>query len=403
MSDATAPAGTDDAAGQTFLVGPDLYLRGLRAEDAARSVALRPSPFPISAQRLEEDLKKDVPKDWDKHVLRLVACRRGDGEVLGSAAIDLNEDWPSALFRIHAAPWLDAAEQDRVKADVLRLVVPWLIDERGTISAAVDLDGGQPASLAVAAEVGMHEAYRFRGGFWRDGAQHDWTCWQRLNPNWVEKLGDPGPGILVAGEPVAEPKSPAPRRWPESPFPMPPNAVVASERLALRPFEVGEARAVADTFRHEPEAGFGHHRTPISPLLLADWWGGMGEHDPPHELDLAIVLRETGALIGEVGLYYLDWIGRTAETGIWIYRPEHRGGGLGTEAKHLLLEYAFDRLGLRMLWSWVHTENPRSAAAVRKQGYRDAGRYDWVGLGPNGFRSALLFDLLADEWRAARR
>lgn len=403
MSDAPEPPMTDDSAGQTFLVGSDLYLRAPRAEDAARSVALRPSPFPIAAQRLDEDLKKEIPKDWGKPILRLVACRRGDGEILGSTALDLHEDWPSALFRIHAAPWLDAQAQDRVKAGVLRLVVPWLIEERGTISVAADLDGGQPASLAAATEVGMREAYRFRGGFWRDGAQHDWTCWQRLHPNWVEKLGDPGPGILVAGDPVADPKAPAPLRWPESPHPMPPNAIIASQRLALRPFEVGDARSVADSFRREPEAGFGHSRAPISPLLLADWWGSLGEHDPPDELDLAIVLRETGAVIGDVGLFYLDWIGRTAETSIWIYRPEHRGGGLGTEAKHLLLEYAFDRLGLRLLWSWVNTANLRSAAAVRKQGYRDAGRYDWVGLGPDGFRSARLFDLLADEWRAARR
>jgi hypothetical protein len=35
--------------------------------------------------------------------------------------------------------------------------------------------------------------------------------------------------------------------------------------------------------------------------------------------------------------------------------------------------------------------------------FRGAGCYDCIGLGPNGFRSALLFDLLADEWRAARR
>ncbi|MGI9254504.1 MAG: GNAT family N-acetyltransferase, partial [Thermomicrobiales bacterium] len=103
------------------------------------------------------------------------------------------------------------------------------------------------------------------------------------------------------------------------------------------------------------------------------------------------------------GIYYADWLSRTAETGTWIYRPAHRGGGLGTEAKHLLLEWAFQRAGLNMVWSWVFEGNDRSAAALRKQGYRDAGRIDWVNRTGGGLRNARVFDLLASEWRAARR
>ena len=64
-----------------------------------------------------------------------------------------------------------------------------------------------------------------------------------------------------------------------------------------------------------------------------------------------------------------------------------------------LLEYAFDQLGLNMIWAWVKTLNPRSQAGLRKQGYRDAGRFTWTGFGPDGFENALMFDLLASEWR----
>jgi RimJ/RimL family protein N-acetyltransferase len=403
MSEATTTSDpVDDSAGQTFLIGDDIFLRGPRIDDAKRSAALRPSPFPVATERAEKELREALPKALDKRILPLVVCRRGDGEPVGSTALDLGEDWPSALFRVHAAPWLAASAQDELVANVLRLVVPWLSEERGTVSVAADLDGGMRATLAAAAEVGMREAYRLRGGFWRDGARRDWTCWQKLHPAWVERMGDPGPGILVAGEPVVDPKGPTPLRWPESPFPLPPNTFIASPRLALRPFEVADAPAVADSFRREPDP-FRLGRYPLSPVVLSTWWEEQGEHEPQADVELAVVLRETGQVIGDIGVYRTDWVGRTAETGIWLYRPEHRGGGLGTEAKHLLLEYAFDRLDLHLLWSWVDATNLRSAAAVRKQGYRDAGRYDWVGLGPAGFRSALLFDLLASEWRAARR
>ena len=113
-------------------------------------------------------------------------------------------------------------------------------------------------------------------------------------------------------------------------------------------------------------------------------------------------MRENGELIGENALYNLDWLARSAESGTWIYRPEFRSSGYGTEAKHLLLEYGFERLGLNMIWSWVKMLNTRSQAALRKQGYRDAGRLNWVNLGQGGFEDAAMFDILAAEWRAAR-
>ena len=68
----------------------------------------------------------------------------------------------------------------------------------------------------------------------------------------------------------------------------------------------------------------------------------------------------------------------------------------------MLLEYAFERLGLNMIWSWVKMSNTRSQAALRKQGYRDAGRVHWVNFAPAGFDDAAMFDILASEWRAAR-
>jgi len=128
----------------------------------------------------------------------------------------------------------------------------------------------------------------------------------------------------------------------------------------------------------------------------------MGVKEPASEFELAVVLRESGELIGENGLYSIDWLARTAESGTWIFRPEYRGSGYGTEAKHLLLEYAFERLGLNMIWSWVKMSNTRSQAALRKQGYRDAGRLHWVNLGAGEFDDAAMFDVLASEWRVAR-
>jgi RimJ/RimL family protein N-acetyltransferase len=86
-----------------------------------------------------------------------------------------------------------------------------------------------------------------------------------------------------------------------------------------------------------------------------------------------------------------------------MYDPEFRGSGYGSEAKHLLLEYCFDILGLRVVQSRVSTENARSAAALRKQGYTESGVLPWVELDHGHLSGDVIFHLSAETWRALPR
>jgi RimJ/RimL family protein N-acetyltransferase len=386
--------------GSSFLVGDSIYVRGLELSDAKQAMGWRPSPFPISSEQVEEQLKKQVPDAAERREVRLVACRRSDGAAIGSVLVEFSSP-PSAYLRMSAAQAL-GARGDELQAEMLGVILPWLTDERHCPSIHLTSDSDLIAVARRALALGMTEAVRLRQGIWRDGAHHDWLELEYLHPAWVEKLGDPGPGITFAGEPVTSPRAPAPRRDRFDASPLPVNAIIASDRLALRPMEAGDAEQIARWLRNEPTYDFGLGRFPLSEVEIDDWIRKMGEKEPPSAMEFAVVLRESGELIGENGLYAIDWLARTAESGTWLYRPEYRGSGFGTEAKHLLLEYAFDRIGLNMIWSWVKMSNTRSQAALRKQGYRDAGRLNWVNLAPGGFDDAAMFDILAGEWRAAR-
>jgi N-acetyltransferase len=386
--------------GQSYLIGDTIYLRGAELGDAKWATAWRPRPFPISAEEAEQQLKKNVPEEAEKRVALLIACRRDDGRPVGSARID-DSDPTNTTIALHADPALGAAGA-LVQAEMLGQLVPWLSGERYRPVVVLATDTGLEPVCVAAESVGMRPAVRLREGIWRDGQRHDMVFYECLNPVWITRLGDPGPGIAVAGEPVATPKAPAPRRDHDAKLSLPPNALIGSQRLALRPMQMDDAETIANLIRGEPDASFGHSRFPYSAIGLADWFGEMAEKDPAPDVELAVVLRETGTLIGETGLYCIDWIARTAESGYWLYRAADRDKGYGTEANLLLLEYAFDRLGMNMIWAWVKERNPRSQAALRKQGYRDAGRFTWSGYGPDGFENARMFDLLAPEWRSAR-
>jgi RimJ/RimL family protein N-acetyltransferase len=386
--------------GQSYLIGETIYLRGAELEDAKWATAWRPRPFPISAEEAEKQLKKTVPSESERRVALLIACRRNDGRPVGSARIDDSNPTFTPLS-LHADPALGAAGA-QLQAEMLALLVPWLSGERYRPVVVLATDTGLEPVRAAAASLGMRPAVRLRDGVWRNGRCHDKVFYECLNPVWVARLGDPGPGITDAGEPVAALRSPAPRREHDLKLPLPPNTLIGSQRLALRPMQVEDAATIARLIRGEPDASFGHSRFPYSAIQFADWFGEMAEKDPAPDVEFAVVRRETGELIGETGLYSIDWIARHAESGSWLYRDVDRGQGYGTEAKLLLLEYAFDRLGLNMIWAWVKERNPRSQAALRKQGYRDAGRFTWSGYGPDGFENARMFDLLATEWHSAR-
>ena len=390
------------SAGQTFLVGETLYLRGLELGDAKRASAWRATPFPMPAERAEEILKKEIPSQAERWTMTLLACRRADDEPVGATRVQV-EGWRTATVWLHANPVFGPAAE-AVRAEILGLVVPWLSAERQLMAVWADLDAGELPVVAAAEALGMRPAYRLRQALWRDGRRHDQICYELLHPAWLERLGDPGPGIDQATPPGVVPTSPARLRSAGADGPTPPrNAVMVGDRLVLRPLEKEDAERMARWSREETETSFQNGRGLRSPLVLAHWIAKLGEQEPPSEIEFAIAFRDGGELIGDNGLYGIDWVHRTAETGTYIYRPEHRSGGLGTEAKHLLLEYAFERLGLQMVRSLVWSFNTRSAAALRKQGYRDAGRMHWVGVRDGEFVGDDVFDLLAEEWRAHRR
>lgn len=92
------------------------------------------------------------------------------------------------------------------------------------------------------------------------------------------------------------------------------------------------------------------------------------------EIYLAICLAENGLMIGYVSLSDIDYRNSRAEwTGIVIGEKEYRGQGYATQAIYLLLEYAFEELGLhRVSGTWL-PENKVSLFGARMMGFRQEG------------------------------
>jgi len=385
--------------GQAFLVGESIFLRGLEEEDTVRASAWRGSSYPINAERAGEIIKEmtETPRPGSRF---LVACRRSDGEPVGSLAL---RSWagnePTNGVGLHADPARPEAE--RIKAEMLRLIVDWGFSEGEIPKFVLQFDDDQMVLRGQAEASGMRRDAMWRDGVWRDGRWRDRVLYEAYHPAWLRRLGDPGSGIDHAMA-VDDPARWRPRQYPTygtlAGAPLT-NAVLVGPRVYLRPLEITDAAASIAIERREPDTFMDSGRFPWAAAGQRQFVRDISKDDPPGWVLFAVCLREAGQHIGTNGIVGIDLIGRTAETESWFHDPAYRNAGYGSEAKQLLLAYAFERLGLHSVHSWVWGPNTRSAAALLKQGYREAGRRFWEGTKNGEYTHARMFDFLADEWR----
>lgn len=114
------------------------------------------------------------------------------------------------------------------------------------------------------------------------------------------------------------------------------------------------------------------NRWPISPSEEALWFERRERKDAS-EILLAIETKE-GRYIGNIGLHKIDWISRTAVTGSMIGELSFRHKGYGTDAKITLLNYAFQILNLRKVFTEILSNNAASLRYAVKCGYQEEAR-----------------------------
>ena len=121
---------------------------------------------------------------------------------------------------------------------------------------------------------------------------------------------------------------------------------------------------IADTTGHMPH--------PYEDGMAEEWIGGQAdEFNTGEGATFAITLRETNELIGAIGLI-IQSNHRRAEMGYWLGLPYWNKGYM-TEAAHIVLQYAFEKLNLNRVYSSHFSRNPASGRVMQKAGMRYEG------------------------------
>jgi RimJ/RimL family protein N-acetyltransferase len=105
-----------------------------------------------------------------------------------------------------------------------------------------------------------------------------------------------------------------------------------------------------------------------------------------------------GKLIGVMGLHNINYIDRIASTGAFIGRKKLWGKGYGTEAKLILLEYAFNTLNLRRIFSSCIEFNDRSLNYQKKTGGKVEGRRKDKFFRKGRYWDEILLSVSREDW-----
>ncbi|HEX3051569.1 MAG TPA: GNAT family protein [Aggregatilineaceae bacterium] len=115
------------------------------------------------------------------------------------------------------------------------------------------------------------------------------------------------------------------------------------------------------------------------------------------EVDFGIQTKD-GTLIGEIGMNWMSPYHRFANIGAIIGDPAYWGGGYGTDALMLYIDYAFDWLDLRRIFLDTMSINARVIRQMEKVGFKLEARRREAMYGDGVWYDELIYGLLRDEW-----
>lgn len=89
--------------------------------------------------------------------------------------------------------------------------------------------------------------------------------------------------------------------------------------------------------------------------------------DPDGWVQFSVEARDTGRLVGDVGLSPAEGESGVVKIG-YTMDPAHQGRGYATEAVRALVDYAFDTLGADIVRAYASAENLPSIRVAEKAG-----------------------------------
>ena len=152
---------------------------------------------------------------------------------------------------------------------------------------------------------------------------------------------------------------------------VPPDPPLTGSQVALRPFQISDAAAIASACR-DPDIP----RFTMMPEAMTEEdareWVERGLAAWPHGVArFAITLPPADICVGQIGIQF-DFPARRAEAFYWL-DPQVRGRGIVAESLNLVVEWAFRDHEIVRVHLVTHLDNQRSQRVAARCGFQREG------------------------------
>lgn len=177
---------------------------------------------------------------------------------------------------------------------------------------------------------------------------------------------------------------------------------IRTERLLLRLYTEDDLGDVYD-IQSRPDVarylywGVRDHAQARGSLAMKIAASGLREEGD--NLTLAVVLPETGKVIGDVLLIWVSRDHRQGEIG-YIFHPDFGGRGYATEAAEVVLRLGFEAYGLHRVIGRLDARNTASARVLERLGMRREAHLVQNEMVKGEWTDEVVYAMLEDEWRA---
>lgn len=179
------------------------------------------------------------------------------------------------------------------------------------------------------------------------------------------------------------------------------NIVLEDDLVLLRPLQTTDVENLLEISLNEPETweysliranGKENLENYIAIALKA--------RDNKIEFPFIVFDKKSGKYAGSTRFYDIQLSFKTLQLGYTWYGSAFRGTGLNKHCKYLLLQYAFETMGMERVEFRADNNNQRSVAAMKSIGCKVEGvlRNHMPTFGSDVRRDTIILSIVREEW-----
>jgi len=177
-------------------------------------------------------------------------------------------------------------------------------------------------------------------------------------------------------------------------------AVLEDEIALLRPLEKTDYKNLLNFSLNEPEIWKYSAQQAIGEEGLKNYLeSAIGERLAKKDYPFIVFDKRNNQYAGSSRFYNIQLSNNCLNLGFTWYGGQFQGTGLNKHCKFLLLEFAFETVGMERVEFRADTNNERSIAAMKSIGCKVEGILRSNGVKPDGTRrDSIVLSILKEEW-----